>query len=270
MEQFETLLSPAAKAVATPDQQQAHAAWEELQATLRWEGDPGWQALLPQPLCCCCCCCCKARWPPVLAVVRFTRVPACWPRPACCRNKRRVSGLSEPPPANLPVTRSGNVRRSAEGLVNQQLQQQRPGNRAKQQQQASGSLVAPAAAAALASVSGGEKENAEMEWEEGRRRSAAAAGGGGGSRRSSGGAFSLGSAGVGGSGGRRGRASLEPAGAALCIVRGRTCTVLDGCLQDDPAQCITLCVRSFTGLEVGCCLGWAWLGWAGLGWAAGG
>ena len=50
MEQFETLLSPAAKAVATPDQQQAHAAWEELQATLRWEGDPGWQALLPQPL----------------------------------------------------------------------------------------------------------------------------------------------------------------------------------------------------------------------------
>ena len=37
MEQFESLLSPAAK-VATPDQQQgaaAHAAWEELQASLK-------------------------------------------------------------------------------------------------------------------------------------------------------------------------------------------------------------------------------------------
>ena len=37
MEQFESLLSPASK-VATPDQQQgaaAHAAWEELQATLK-------------------------------------------------------------------------------------------------------------------------------------------------------------------------------------------------------------------------------------------
>lgn len=44
MEQFESLLSPAAK-VATPDQQQgaaAHAAWDELQATLRrWVG-AGW------------------------------------------------------------------------------------------------------------------------------------------------------------------------------------------------------------------------------------
>jgi hypothetical protein len=184
-----------------------------------------------------------------------SHVDACLPRHAmpCCRNKRRVSGLSEPPPANLPVTRSGNVRRSAEGLVNQQQQQQ---------QQAAGSLAAPAAAAPPA-VAGSEKENGAMEWEEGRRRSdATAGGGGGGSRRSSSGALSLGSAGVGCSGDRRGRASLEPARAALCIVRGRTCTVLDGCLQDDPAQCITLCVRSFTGLEVGAAL-------AGLSWAAG-
>lgn len=41
LEQFESLLSPASK-VATPDQQQgavAHAAWEEMQATLKkWVG----------------------------------------------------------------------------------------------------------------------------------------------------------------------------------------------------------------------------------------
>lgn len=49
----------------------------------------------------------------------------------------------------------------------------------------------------------------------------------------------------------RRRDSLEPASTALYIVRGKRCTVLDGCLQDsDPADCLTICVRSFTGLEV--------------------
>jgi hypothetical protein len=40
---------------------------------------------------------------------------------------------------------------------------------------------------------------------------------------------------------------------ALYHVNGHTCAVMDGCLQDPPAQCIVLCVRSFTGVEVGGC-----------------
>lgn len=38
LEQFEALMSPAAKGVLTPEQQQgaaAHAAWEELQSSLK-------------------------------------------------------------------------------------------------------------------------------------------------------------------------------------------------------------------------------------------
>ena len=82
-----------------------------------------------------------------------------------------------------------------------------------------------------------------------------------GRRESVAGSLSLGSAGSGGSGASR-RASLGlPAGGggALYVVRGRTCTVLDGCLEDGPSSCLSICVRSFTGLEVrnvaGCCVG---------------
>lgn len=85
--------------------------------------------------------------------------------------------------------------------------------------------------------------------------------GGAGRRESVAGSLSLGSAGSGGSGASR-RASLGlPAGGggALYVVRGRTCTVLDGCLEDGPSSCLSICVRSFTGLEVrnvaGCCVG---------------
>lgn len=96
-----------------------------------------------------------------------------------------------------------------------------------------------------------------MDWEGGgagqRRRSAGAAlrAGAAGSSGSggSGAGFSLGSGGA----GRGGRCnSLEPASSgSLVVVRGgHTCTVLEGCLADDPADCLTICVRSFIGMEV--------------------
>lgn len=143
-----------------------------------------------------------------------------------------------------------NARSSAEGLA---AQQQRPSTRFRQQQQ---DVHARAAA---------QKENAEqgegMHWEAGAQQRRCS-GGSQGPARGSGaslvpaGGFSLGgAAGAGPSSGgaaRNRRASLEPAGSApLVVVRGRTCTVVDGCLADDPAECITVCVRSFTGLEVG-------------------
>ncbi len=127
------------------------------------------------------------------------------------------------------------MRRSADGLVNiQQLQQQ------QQQQRAVAAATAP----------GQQKENAGgqggMEWE----------GAPGGQRRcSQGTGLRAGPAGGSGSGGtgRGGRRdSLEPASsAALAVMRGgRTCTVLEGCLADDPEDCLAVCVRSFTGMEV--------------------
>ncbi|KAL4419808.1 hypothetical protein ABPG75_006906 [Micractinium tetrahymenae] len=199
LEQFESLMSPAAKGVLTPEQQQgaaAHAAWEE--ASLK-------------------------------------------------RTKKRGStagAAAAQPTADLPVTRSGRVRRSAEGLVI--ARQQQPG-------------AAPAAAAAAAPSADGQKENAGgqggMDWDgggaAGRRRSGGASlrAGTAASSGSAGGGFSLGGSGGGAvSAGRR--TSLEPASsAALVVVRGRTCAVLEGCLADDPAECLTICVRSFTGME---------------------
>ncbi len=69
-------------------------------------------------------------------------------------------------------------------------------------------------------------------------------------RRDSGsGSLSLGSSGSDGS--RRASLGLPTGGGGmLYVVRGRTCTVLDGCLEDGPSSCLTICVRSFTGLEV--------------------
>lgn len=157
-----------------------------------------------------------------------------------CRSKKRGSTAGAPaaqPADSLPVTRSGRVRRSADGLVNTQQQQQQRGG----------------AAVAAAAVPEQQKENAGgqggMEWE----------GAGVGQRRKSGASLRAGAAGSSGSGGGGGLGlssvgrhdSPEPASSAtLVVVRGgRTCTVLEGCLADDPAECLTVCVRSFTGLE---------------------
>ena len=72
---------------------------------------------------------------------------------------------------------------------------------------------------------------------------------GAGRRDSGGGSLSLGSAGSGAS--RRASLGLPTGGGGmLYVVRGRTCTVVDGCLEDGPSSCLTICVRSFTGLEV--------------------
>lgn len=131
-----------------------------------------------------------------------------------CRSKRRSSVQAQLPAGDLPVTRSGHVRRSAEGLVNRRT---------------SGRLSKPPAG----------DGPADMEVQQAQTAQRAAA-----DRRASG-VFSLGSAGW------QARASPEAAPAALYVVRGRTCAVVDDCLQDDPARCVALCVRSFTGLEVG-------------------
>ncbi|KAL4856999.1 Ubiquitin-like protein pmt3/smt3 [Chlorella vulgaris] len=217
MEQFECLLSPAKLATCTPDQQQgaaAHKAWAELQASLK-------------------------------------------------RSKKRVGTLNLEASSDKPhnqggrVTRSGNLRRSTEGANNQQQQQQqmrRSGSRQKLLEQqaaaAAGTAVQPARVAAVRIKT--EVENtvpppppalAAPPLPHSLLDAAAAAAE---RRRSSG-------------RGRpscffpppeRRRDSLEPASTALYIVRGKRCTVLDGCLQDsDPADCLTICVRSFTGLE---------------------
>lgn len=157
---------------------------------------------------------------------------------------------------NLPVTRSGQVRRGTDGVVTRRAS----ARFAKQAAGAAGTTgTAGAAGAALGA--------GNMEWEQqaqaqqaadaagpSRRRSDCA-----GRRDSGAGSLSLGSAGSGASGASR-RASLGlPAGGggSLCVVRGRTCTVLDGCLEDGPSSCLSICVRSFTGLEVrGRCSGW--------------
>ncbi|EFN53789.1 hypothetical protein CHLNCDRAFT_58458 [Chlorella variabilis] len=145
-------------------------------------------------------------------------------------NKKRTSMAAELAAADRPVTRSGNVRRSAEGMVCQQ----RPSGRNRLASGAGG-------------ASGQQEDGGEMEWEDGpaagtRRRSS------GGGRPGSIGGSGGGPASLGG-GGQRRRDSLEPPSSALYLVRGRTCTVVGSCLQDDPADCLAVCVRSFTGLE---------------------
>lgn len=156
-----------------------------------------------------------------------------------CSNKKRTSMAAELAAADRPVTRSGNVRRSAEGMVCQQ----RPSGRNRLASGAGG-------------ASGQQEDGGEMEWEDGpaagtRRRSS------GGGRPGSIGGSGGGPASLGG-GGQRRRDSLEPPSSALYLVRGRTCTVVGSCLQDDPADCLAVCVRSFTGLEVSD-VGWGWV-----------
>jgi hypothetical protein len=60
-----------------------------------------------------------------------------------------------------------------------------------------------------------------------------------------------------GSSTERRRSGMEHASSSLYVVRGRTCMVLGDCLQDDPADCLTVCVSSSTGLTVSWC---AWVG----------
>ena len=160
------------------------------------------------------------------------RHPTCHAPPAVpCRSKKRAS-LVNGDAENLPMTRSGQVRRSDTGPVTR-----RASARFSKQ---------PAAAAGAAA-------SREMEWEQ----QAQAAGGPGPARRRSGGAARrdsvAGSLSLGGGGSapsRRASLGAPGGGAALCVVRGRTCVVVDGCLDSDPSSCLSICVRSFTGLEV--------------------
>jgi hypothetical protein len=165
---------------------------------------------------------------------------------------------------SAPVTRSGNVRRTSGGLVNQhrptRFKQQaaaaaaarngeavqdaaegQPSQMSQDSQGSDGGRLA-AAGTAGAGPSSGPPAQEQQQW---RRQQQQLLSGSAGP--ASGGSGSLSDA------MRRRRASLEPSSccAALYYVRGHTCTVLDGCLRDDPSQCISLCVRSFTGIEVG-------------------
>ncbi|GAB4815939.1 hypothetical protein N2152v2_002985 [Parachlorella kessleri] len=149
-----------------------------------------------------------------------------------------------------PVTRSGNVHRtSAGGLVNQH----RPSRFKQQARSASGAAAAGEAAggsgAAPMEGSIGDSGNGNGRPAGGSMDSAgpqqhpqqpSTAGGDAGSGRGS-----LCDA----MGRRQGVHEATGAAKALYYVRGHTCTVMDGCLLDEPASCIALCVRSFTGLE---------------------
>lgn len=131
----------------------------------------------------------------------------------------------------------------------------------------------------------GQPASVDQEPQQQRRRRASSSGGGGqawdidltspteddataslGSGGSSGGRSTV-SGGTSGSDGSSRRASLAEAGApgaaALYVRGGRTCIVVDGCLTADPAACLAICMRSFTGLEVrlGGWVGVGWLGW---------
>ena len=139
------------------------------------------------------------------------------------------------------MTRSGAVLRSDGGLVNR-----RTSSRFAKQQAAG----VDAMEADLA-----QQAQQAQQHQGGRRRSTGGgsrdSGASSGSASASAPAFSLGSGASSEGGGQA--PGHEPPATALYVVRGRTCTVLGGCLRDDPADCLTLCVRSFTGLEVGAC-----------------
>ncbi|PRW33581.1 hypothetical protein C2E21_7638 [Chlorella sorokiniana] len=165
---------------------------------------------------------------------------------AATQKRKKRASLGDEDQENQPVTRSGQVRRGTDGVVTRRTS----ARFAKQ-------------AAGAAGTAGAARAGGDMEWEQQgqqaqqAQQAAEAAGpsrrrsGGAGRRESVAGSLSLGSMGSGASGASR-RASLGlPAGGGgrLCVVRGRTCTVLDGCLEDGPSSCISICVRSFTGLE---------------------
>lgn len=161
------------------------------------------------------------------------------------RNKKRASAVAGDLPATgRPLTRSGSARLLSKAAAN--TRRTSAGFSGRQQEQ-----QAPAAAAGEAQQ---QQCAGEMEWGDGP--SGGIAGGRYRSSAGSRGSFSLASRGTGGSSAGGGdvtgwRTSLEPAGSGALYVRGgRTCAVVDGCLRDDPAECLTLCVSSFTGLQV--------------------
>lgn len=136
----------------------------------------------------------------------------------------------------MPVTRSGAVRRTSGGLVNQH----RP-TRFKQQAAAG---AGPSSQQAQDQEQGQGLQSMEMSAERGDKRSLGQASE---AQQQQGGPVSGGTAG--GSGAsrsmaetlRRRRASVDPSsgacGSALYFVRGHTCTVLDDCLQVRWAHC---------------------------------
>lgn len=146
-----------------------------------------------------------------------------------CRSRKRAGAVEQAPSGDRLLTRGAAVRLSTGGGATQ-----RTGSRKKAQ-----------AGAAV-----DDKENGGMEWDAAgpvtRRRSS----GQGRSSSAGGAASSQGMPSTGGQVQRRDSLKGGSGGSALYIVRGRRCTVLDDCLQQDPVDCLSICVRSFTGLEV--------------------